>query len=273
MTAISWRIAMASVTGTSHLGIASPCQDVGICEMLETKFDHVLVAVVSDGAGTAIHSDVGAWLAAKTFLEAIDAFFQSGGQLDKINDEVAGAWLHKTISTLAMYAEDAGHLFRDYACTLLAAIVGEKSAAFIQIGDGAIVVSDGQNNWSWVFWPQHGEFANTTNFLTSPDAREVFEFRAMQTQIDEVALFSDGLENLVLHHSTKSVHSAFFDEMFKPVRRGNLGIDKGLSESLEKYLSSQIVCEKTDDDKTLVMASRRKEPSAEVAANEPPSET
>ena len=66
---------------------------------------------------------------------------------------------------------------RDYASTLLAALVGAEAAAFMQIGDGAIVIANRQSNgWAYLFWPQHGVFANTTNFVTSKDASQRMDF-------------------------------------------------------------------------------------------------
>src|SRR5262249_12376686 len=132
-------------------------------------------------------------------------------------------------------------------------------AAFLQIGDGAIVISHGEEDgWSWVFWPQHGEFANTTNFIVSDNARECLAFDLAPRRIDELAIFTDGLEDLVLHQASRTVHQPFFNSVFKPVRESVAqGYDESLSTSLERYLESPIVCERTDDDKTLVIATRR----------------
>ena len=115
-----------------------------------------------------------------------------------------------------------------------------------------------------MFWPQHGEFANTTNFVTSADLAEVVEFDAAQGHVSEMALFSDGIENLVLHHATKTVHGPFFDRVMMPLRRAETpGLDRGLSDGLRRYLDTPQFNERTDDDKTLVLASRR--PAADVS--------
>jgi hypothetical protein len=46
--------------------------------------------------------------------------------------------------------------------------------------------------------------------------------------------------------------------MFGPVRALEVeGIDTELSLGLEQYLASPTVCERTDDDKTLILATRR----------------
>jgi hypothetical protein len=150
---------------------------------------------------------------------------------------------------------------------LLAAIIADDSAAFLQIGDGAIVTSRGEEDgWCWVFWPQHGEFANTTNFVVSTNALDVFEFDLAPRRVDEIALFTDGLENLVLHRASKTVHDPFFNALLNPVRQSTSdGYDEQLSEKLRAYLSLPAFCERTNDDKTLVIASRRSPSVEEIA--------
>jgi hypothetical protein len=63
---------------------------------------------------------------------------------------------------------------------------------------------------------------------------------------------------LVLRKAEKEVHIPFFDSMFRSVRGARApGLDAALSRELEKYLNSALINERTDDDKTLIMASRR----------------
>lgn len=269
MPEASWRIALASAIGTSHIAGDLPCQDSVAHEVVDSVDGAVLIAIVCDGAGSAAYSELGASLAADFFLRSVTSYFTAGGRLEDIDRKRACAWIDETASVLEVTANEASHAVRDYACTLLAAIVGEKAAAFVQIGDGAIVVADAADDgWSWVFWPQHGEFANTTNFIISANAADLMEFDVSAGRVDEIAIFSDGIENLVLHNASRTVHAAFFNAMFPPVRRGQFGLDTALSTSLEKYLSSPLVCEKTDDDKSLILASRRNEKICEEANGE-----
>lgn len=258
MPAAPWRLALASAVGTSHSGTGAPCQDRADHHIFDTPHGPVLVAVVCDGAGSAAHSQIGAWLAARTFIELVEVHLEGGESVARLERDEVCRWIDEVGEHLAAHARGNGHSVRDYACTLLAAIVGEDAAAFVQIGDGAIVVSHGEEDgWSYVFWPQHGEFANTTNFVTSANALEVLEFGTARRRLDEFAIFSDGLENLVLHHGTRTVHERFFNTMFPPVRNALItGEDEKLSASLERYLQSPVVCDRTDDDKSLILATR-----------------
>jgi hypothetical protein len=86
------------------------------------------------------------------------------------------------------------------------------------------------------------------------------KFEHRHGSIDEIALLSDGIEPLVLHYASQTVHAPFFNRMFGPVRRSEvIGEDRALSQNLEGYLASPAILERTDDDKTLVLATRRQQ--------------
>ena len=254
-----WRMAVASATGTSHDRSGAPCQDSAAHVILDTDHGTVMVVAVCDGAGSAAHAEIGSAVAAAAFVDLVRDHFETGGRLADIDRDRAGSWLDATRGAVEAVAKEAGRSLRDHACTLVAAIVGEDDAAYIQVGDGAIVVRAGdETGWSYVFWPQHGEFANTTNFIVSPNAADVMDFDYAPHRVDEFAVFSDGIEKLVLHEATRSVHDPFFDAMFPPVRAcGAPGPDARLSDRLCSSLGSPRVGARTDDDKTLVLATRR----------------
>jgi hypothetical protein len=218
----------------------------------------VLIVAVSDGAGSAAYSDIGSSIAVTTFISDVELFMAGGGQVSAIDAPQASCWVRRAATAATAAAEANEHEVREYSCTLLAAIVGAEHAAFIQVGDGAIVVSHGDDDgWSYVFWPQHGEFANTTNFIQSIEVDSIIAFDLAPRRVDELAIFSDGIENLVLHKASRSVQQTFFQTMIQPVRNSEAtGLDRELSQALRRYLASPVICERTDDDKTLVLASR-----------------
>jgi hypothetical protein len=264
MGAAGWRVAIASAIGTSHLQSATPCQDHAAYAFVDNADGPVLALVVCDGAGSARYSDVGAELAAQELIRLVRTHLNAGGSLPALSRAMAATWVRRIAMLIAERADQEEHDPRDYACTLLCAFISPDAAAFLQIGDGAIVVSHGEaDGWCYLFWPQHGEFANTTNFVVSPNATEVMEFEVAARRIDEIALFTDGIENLVLHQASRSVHEPFFNQMFPPVRSSRAdGLDDALSDGLKRYLSAPAICEKTDDDKTLILASRVRQHSS-----------
>ena len=255
----SWRVVFACGIGASHAKSGAPCQDYAAHTVISAGQDQILVAVVCDGAGSAAHSEIGSWLASTTFIELVEVYFENGGRLVDLNRSTVADWITQTADKLIQRARQDGNIPKDYSCTLLAALVGQEIAAFVQIGDGAIVVGQGEEDgWSWVFWPQHGEYANQTVFVLSDGALDSLQFDLASRRIDEFSIFSDGIERMVLHGATRSVNSNFFEQMLMPVRASNAnGLDVKLSGQLKEYLNSNLVNSKTNDDKTLFMATRQ----------------
>ena len=265
----SWKFIFASVIGTSHTKAGTPCQDASACRLL-TSADgsSVLVAVVADGAGSAKKSEVGAALACSLFVEEMSSLFELGGAVREITPDFAKSWITRFHHEVTLRAEAEDLKPRDFACTFLAAVVGKDSAVFLQIGDGAIVVlsQEEPDEYGHIFWPQQGEYANITNFATDPTAHEKLEHSLVNRCIDEVAIFSDGLQSLALHYESRMAHTPFFQPIFTWLRPAPAGFTEKLSFSLASYLDSQKVNDCTDDDKTLILATRR--PSVEPPADD-----
>ena len=142
---------------------------------------------------------------------------------------------------------------RQLACTFLGPLVGDGWAAFVQIGDGAIVF-DGEAGYKLAFWPDNGEYANTTRFLTDPDYREHLRIEVFERSISDLAVLTDGLQMLALDFATAGVHDRFFSPLFRTVRDGP--DEETLRASLLEFMDSKRVNDRTDDDKTLLLATR-----------------
>ena len=255
-----WRFALASVVGLGHIKAGLPCQDAATCRVIEVPdLGEVLVGVVSDGAGTAAHSDEGSRLAASALTATVSRLYAEGRTLCDLTVEAVREWLVGTRSAVQALADEGGSAYRDFACTLLGAVVEPDRAAFLQIGDGAIVVSPRGDfdQYSWVFWPQRGEYANFTRFITDEDAVERVEVDIINGEVEEVAVFSDGLQSLALHYATQTAHAPLFRSLFGSVRSMPPGHGEQLSSLLVAFLGSDRVNSRTDDDKSIVLASRR----------------
>lgn len=246
------------MVGTSHKERGGPGQDAFLVEIAERNGDQILVVAVSDGAGSARAADVGSKIAVATAVEQVRAWLASGSPLDALTQTVMLEWLKGVREQIADVAAEAEAEMKDYAATLLVAVLGPQYAAFGQIGDGAMVVLTDEQEWTFIFWPQHGEYANTTYFVTDNNALETLAFDAGPRSIAELAMFSDGLEAMVLDYRSRTVHQPFFNRMIAPLRQGKAdGNDPILSKHLETYLGSPPVTERTNDDITLVLASRK----------------
>lgn len=241
--------------GTSHVHSDTPCQDSSIAEFLQHREKDVLVLAVSDGAGSASHSQIGSQLACQEFLVQVQHFFDGEGI--EITIEHAKEWTKLLAARISLQAQALELPTRDFACTFLGAILFEDKAIFIQVGDGAIVKAC-NGTYEAVFWPQAGEYVNTTSFVTDAIAREKLNFTVDESEIDEVALFSDGLQMLALNYENKTAHIPFFKGVFPPLRAQEPGEAMGLKEKIISYLSSEAINSRTDDDKSLVLATRFK---------------
>lgn len=247
-----WRFAAAKAIGTSHIQAQLPCQDEFVCELIGGKS---LIVALADGAGSAAFAKRGAELAVQTTISHVkQAIAEKRTDFACFLRESAIA----ARDAISAEANQEGAALRSYACTLLVAVLSQDGGGALQIGDGVIVVSDGGDEWSWVFWPQRGEYANTTNFLTDDAACEQMQVEAFSGAVTDIAVMSDGLEPLAVHYASKSVHDPFFRGLFKPLveSNGNAEIHK-ISVALEQFLSSERVRSRTDDDVSLILATRR----------------
>jgi serine/threonine protein phosphatase PrpC len=247
----NWKIIAASVAGTSHIFKNELCADAFKYEVLN---DEILLIIVSDGAGSAKSGRAGAETTCAFFSREIRSWFEHGGKMQNLNKDFGLSLFEKLQAELTRQADDEQQTLPDFACTLLAAIVGKNAAAFFQIGDGAIVYSLGDENYVLARLPQQGEYANTTNFVTDATAIDVLTFDLIEKQITEIAVFTDGLQRIALDYKTNTAHAPFFRSMFAPLRAAEIA--PNLEKKLTDFLASPRINERTDDDKTLILASR-----------------
>lgn len=164
------------------------------------------------------------------------------------------AWIDELRDRLAIVADQRGLARRQFAATLvLLAIKGDEMLA-LQIGDSAMVARH-EGRWEAICWPENGEFASTTYFVTDdPEAR--LRTARLPLNYDAFALFSDGIEDVALDHLGVQPHTRFFDPMIKPIDQAKeAGKLVALSAALGRYLDGAALCERTDDDKTLILLS------------------
>jgi hypothetical protein len=247
-----WRFAAQSVQGAHHRVANEPCQDS--CQVRAFGEDKsALVACAADGAGSASRSDRGSQLVSQSIVESAAAYHAVRGGFAELTAQTVLEWCDAARRAVSEQAEAAGGLMREYACTLCLAVISDERSVFIQIGDGAIV---GCRNDACgvVFWPQSGEYINTTNFLTSVDYREQIQTCEVNGGFSDVAVFTDGIERLALRFDSLTAHLPFFKPLFAALRAAN--DVEALARDLGRFLDSESIQNKTDDDKTLILASR-----------------
>jgi hypothetical protein len=244
-----WSTLGDSVAGTSHRARCVPCQDAfRFCTFGPAA--EWLVIAAADGAGSASHSEVGATAACDEFVRRVaeldpERLLTRDGMVPVFSDVRAA---------LFGAAERLGVRPREVACTALLAVVGPTSAAFAQLGDGAIVIGQGQD-YRTIFWPEPAEYANATDFLTDESFPAALRFESVMDSIIEVAALTDGLQRVALDYAARTAYAGFFRPLFNELRSAT---DlESLTEPFRQFLDSDRVNERTDDDKTLVLAVRR----------------
>ncbi|MBC7795378.1 MAG: protein phosphatase 2C domain-containing protein [Pyrinomonadaceae bacterium] len=253
-----WKIIAASVTGTSHAANNLPCQDTFFYEVLrDENGKEVLILVASDGAGSAKNSLTGAQITCGKFADECRQTIENKGYFDDLNIQFIKQFFDKLQLQLRAKAATDKQNLPDYACTFLAAIVAEETAVFAQIGDGAVVYSicGEPEKFCLATIPQQGEYANSTNFVTDANAAEIVHFQQINVCIEQIAIFTDGLQRIALDFKTNTPHAPFFRPMFAPLIAAKIA--DNLSDGLAHFLDSPKINERTDDDKTLILASRR----------------
>lgn len=245
-----WRWAAASRIGTSHLRAGTRKQDAFTVKVLAHD---ALCIVVADGAGSASHGGEGASVVCRLLSGAVRDWVAASPGLP--DDELVRDWIDMVRDRLALVAERCGTNKRQFASTLIALLVRGGELLTLQIGD-SVLVARRADGWEALCWPENGEFASTTYFLTD-DPEPRLHITRRPAEYDAFAAFSDGIESLALQHAAMEPHARFFDPMMKPVdQAADSGRLPALSSALGRYLDGPAVCERTDDDKTLVLVSR-----------------
>lgn len=252
---MSWRYVSASVVGTSHQRDDRPCQDANCCGTLETNASPIFFAIVSDGAGSAQASEVGAKTVTDYMQKRVRGWLRRRGDKDPLPDEdVVRGWVARARGHLIKIAEESDLPVRQLACTLMGIVATSAAAICFQVGDGAIVLHC-ESGYQVPIWPDNGEYANTTFFVTESHVLDHLHFVRLDCPVLAVALMTDGMERLALNFSAHNVHEPFFAPLFGRLSAEPTGYAESLREPLQTFLSSPAVNTRTDDDKTLVLAS------------------
>jgi len=247
-----WKVLGVSAQGVSHLKTATPCQDAHAWEALPGG---LLIAAVSDGAGSAAFSDEGASAAASAAIAALRQRLTTE-DMTVISQE-QGGWhgvltdaVEQARQAVVALAERRGEPLREFAATLIVVIATSEFVTAMQVGDGAAVAGDERGALFTLTSPQAGEYINETFFLGAPDSLATAQFAFRRGAIRRLALLSDGLQLLALKMPAGEPHAPFFMPLFRFV--AECGEDG--QQQLQSFMRSPRVADRSDDDLTLVLA-------------------
>lgn len=224
-----WILVGASVKGNGHIESGMPCQDNHKYEFLEKGWG---IAIVSDGAGSAAHSEIGSKVVVERGIIHFKNLIQKEGWIDKNVLPSDVEWLQKSYNVLksirdevAMVAQKNNVELKSLSATCLVVIFSPIGLLSVHIGDGRIGCKTKSEGWKAIMTPHKGEEANQTIFLVSdfwniPNYVQsgvlVPESVVVREPVESFALMTDGCENTAWCCTTLDATSGKYYDRNKP---------------------------------------------------------
>lgn len=199
----NWKYLFASVRGKGHIEENIPCQDY--CAV----FPHggYTICIVSDGAGSCEHSDVGSknttLFANNHFSKLIEDKKWNDKKIIIKQDE----WEKESRKALKLIRNDLENYLsmtyqlKSLSCTLLIVIQLKKMLLITHIGDGRAGYCNLKDEWKAMVTPYKGNYSNETVFITSEiwqnevALNKYIESKIITEKIKAFCLLTDGCEN------------------------------------------------------------------------------
>lgn len=258
----NWRGVAGVAAGTRHIKAQPPipCQDAAAVRAGATMRP---CAFVADGAGSASLSHFGAQetvLRLSHFSAALeDIHVRMLDTAESPSEQEcnihARRFLIHASETLRGLADDKKRPFKEFRCTLLAAIVGAERIFWIKVGDGQIVREQNGGNLRTVGPLGKGEYANITRFVEENPRKTNFAAGVFSSaEISGLALMTDGAAEKLVSHDGERV-AGRIAKFLAEIRREKFGYD-----DIHTFLTDAEVWKPpgyTGDDKGIALLSRK----------------
>ncbi len=232
-----------ALTGKKHLLENKPCQDF-------SKYAHnnsIQVIALADGAGCSNYSQIGSKITTEMVCKLI---------LEKFNylihlstSEISSSIVTEIQVLLSSEADKQGLEVRDLSSTLLFAATDGDKLLYGHIGDGYIVRVVNNEPTEVLSYPDNGEYANQTYFITNPDAASLLKVNVVPMHRESIIyLLSDG-PSAVLFQKKPFEISSVFQNIFKWISDNST--EKAYEAILENFKDSISV--RTNDDCSLAL--------------------
>lgn len=245
-----WYCVGASVQGTSHKEAALPCQDAHRFHQLSNG---MLIIAVADGVGLAKLADEGATLACDTAIKYLTTHLDQ--HIDTTGTELEKALRNSyqaAVVSIQAEATKKGISVSEYATTLTVGVITDTFVIGAMVGDGMMVVEDMHGQFSCVFALPKREYANQVVAITSAHGPDALQITCKEGPAKTVSILTDGLLRLSCDVRKNIPHTPFFQAMTSLLRK--VPEPTKASQELQTLLNHPSINERTDDDKTLVMA-------------------
>lgn len=219
-------------------------------------------AALADGAGSRARSEVGAEVVVRAILRMLSAQFDEVYRLCDDDPDAARQRIHRhLIELLDRAAARHDCATDDLASTLL--FVGHKAGRFVagHIGDGVIAQLEADGVPVTLSYPENGEFANSTVFVTDPSALDNFRLFCGTSNPNLVgfALMSDGCAESLYDKKTGRPATAI-----AKLLAWNLELSRTKADSILAANLEQTFAKKSSDDCSLALLSIVRQDDGEV---------
>lgn len=239
------KIVAVSVAGPYHRTQNLPCQDC---------FRHVcrgnkLVAVVSDGAGSARFGKIGAGIVCETLCDILAAAPFSNIR-QKIIDALQIARQKLVLHRLNKNKNESGII--DFAATVVGVVYCQNKGVFFHIGDGAgIALPRKSGGKTIISRPENGTFACETYFYTMDDWQDSLRFTPFE-KAGSLMLMTDGVTGFAFKNDYENAEDGFIEPINRYLRQEPDA--RRAARALNNTLNTPRACQLNADDKTLLWA-------------------
>lgn len=258
-----WKVAHSSVTGASHLQADESCQDYTCFLTMPRLAPDTIIAAAADGLGSAVHSSLGSRIAAQAACaHSSHLLWQQRGH--HANPDTLESVLNHALLNARTSLEKASRIkgipLPQLATTLTLLVHTSQTLAAIQIGDGAAVVSTGDEEYHALLKPDRGEYANETAALTQRRSLQQAKLAIARPHhpVTAIALTTDGLLHVTMDSATSQPHTPFYQKMSQKMSawlRQHPGPHHP-NTHLAHILASSFITDRTKDDVSLFLAVR-----------------
>ncbi len=240
----------ASVVGTSHISSDTPCHDAHAYRVLPENLG--IIACVSDGMGSAKAAEIGSQTASSFIVDYLEKMLDPKMSDDEIILLIKEGYV-ETYDQLLMTASQHELHIKDLNATLLVFVSLGKRQFYGQVGDCSMI-GRLDDQYQVIAKQQRGEYANATYSICDETSIEQGIYEKIDGLFPEVALMSDGIESISISSKDKVVSKLFYDPFFKVFSHESYH-QKDVEAALVRFLNSERISKKTDDDKTLLFIS------------------
>jgi hypothetical protein len=219
----NWIIAKGSSIGGRHIEEKLPCQDSNsVFYNLEMDYG---IAIVSDGAGSASHSDLGSKIIVTKGIELLNLKFTEISFYELIQKEQIEVdnffidFYKLLYKNFQEYSLEYDLPVKSLAATSIIVIFNKSGLICSHIGDGRAGYQDSKNDWHSILEPFKGEEANQTIFITSDiwdKPNEYIRTIKINNPVQSFTLMSDGCESATFELNRYNEETQLYERLNSP---------------------------------------------------------